>query len=116
VTDESYVVDYPFRRSLRTDPLGLVLSTWMPGPEPVPDGPEDHARVYDGMGKVIYTVISRHRPGKYPMRVFYLRRYTAPDGTEFGSPRLKVTTFSHFRTLLRGYRFPCRPRRDGEST
>lgn len=66
--------------------------------------PENHY-VADGVGSMVLNVVAVFRPGRFPERVFYTRRWVDPDGREFGKPnKLRVTTAAHFRRLLKGYR------------
>jgi hypothetical protein len=66
--------------------------------------PENHY-VADGVGSMVLNVVAVFRPGRFPERVFYTRRWVDPDGREFGKPnKLRVTTAAHFRSLLKGYR------------
>ena len=66
--------------------------------------PEKHY-VADGVGSMVLDVVATFKPGRFPERVFYTRRWVDPDGREFGKPnKLRVTTAAHFRSLLKGYR------------
>ena len=68
--------------------------------------PEKHY-VADGVGSMVLDVVATFKPGRFPERVFYTRRWIDPDGREFGKPsKLRVTTAAHFRSLLKGYRHP----------
>lgn len=69
-----------------------------------PDGgsTEDYA---DGVGLQIVTVISTHKPGKFPERVFYTRQWKDPAGNVFGKTKLFTKTRGHFNRLIRGYAF-----------
>ena len=63
--------------------------------------------VADGTGSMVLDVVATFKPGRFPERVFYTRRWVDPDGREFGKPnKLRVTTAAHFRSLLKGYRHP----------
>ena len=58
-----------------------------------------------GTGAMVLDVVATFKPGRFPERVFYTRRWVDPDGREFGKPnKLRVTTAAHFRSLLKGYR------------
>ncbi len=114
LTPGSYFeVPYPFVRSTfdkhEEDEEGWVtreVATWRPGTEYDED---DHGRrsfAADDHGLMILEIISVHRPGKYPTRVFYLRRWRDPDGKTFGKTKLRITTLAAFERLLRGYRHP----------
>lgn len=56
-----------------------------------------------GEGALWLHVVSVHKPGRYPTRVFYRREWVDPDGKVFGRPGLKVCVLSQFRRLATGY-------------
>ena len=58
----------------------------------------------DGEGQMILTVVSTHKPGKYPERIFYTRKFVNPDGVEFGKGALRIATKNKFERLASGYR------------
>ena len=58
----------------------------------------------DAVGEQLLTVVSRHKPGKFPERIFYTRRWRDPDGKVFGKTKCRVTTVGAFKSLVRGYR------------
>ncbi len=68
------------------------------------DGEPYTHTVADGVGTIILTVVSVHKPGHFPTRVFFTRRWRDPDGREFGKTKLHQTTSSWFYTLANGYR------------
>lgn len=72
------------------------------------DEPPDIEAVADAMGAQVITVVSVHRPGRFPTRVFYTRQWRDPDGKLFGKGNLRVLSIHHFRTLTRGYRHEFR--------
>lgn len=80
--------------------------SWRPGTRPEMCGPEDCEMVADAMGVQIVTVVSTHKPGRFPERVFYTRRWRAPTGREFGQGKLHTKTSQAFRRLIKGYRHP----------
>ena len=55
-------------------------------------------------GEMLLSVVSTHKPGKFPERIFYTRQWKDPEGKVFGKGALRVTTIGTFRRLLRGYR------------
>lgn len=57
-----------------------------------------------GLGFQRVTVISKHKPGKFPARVFYVRKWEDPDGKVWGKGKLHITTEAAFKGLVRGYR------------
>ena len=106
---------YPFVRSeygyLEEDGYHKELS-WKPGVEVElvpPDGGSGES-VCDGWGSIILTVVGTFKPGRYPERVFYTRRWRAPDGREFGKGDLRVATVQKFARLAGGYRFAAEVR------
>lgn len=111
------VAGYPFVRyvaNLLGEDDGSPYKTegWRPGCTKDEDEnagsyfPELHY-VADGTGAMVLEVVATFKPGRFPERVFYTRRWVDPDGREFGKPnKLRVTTAAHFRSLLKGYRHP----------
>ena len=70
--------------------------TWYPGYQENPWGGGLEA---NGVGKVQYAVISRHKPGRYPTRIFYTRTWIDPDGRTFGKSGLRMCTVNKFNRL-----------------
>lgn len=110
--DKTYTVDYPFCRDKAQicDEEGFAeIDTWRPGikfvdgPKSCPENPYT-VSVADAMGKQHFSVVSIHRPGKFPTRVFFTRQWQDPDGKIFGKGKLHVTTQQAFTRLLGGYR------------
>lgn len=62
----------------------------------------------DGVGAQILTVVGKYRPGKFPERIFYTRRWRDPDAHEFGKGKLHTRTVGSFTALVRGYGYPFR--------
>ena len=61
--------------------------------------------VADGVGSMVLDVVAVFKPGRFPERVFYTRRWINPDGREFGkTSTLRIATTGQFRRLLKGYR------------
>lgn len=81
------------------------VPSWQPGVRYVPWGYDDSQSVADGIGKQMINVISIHKPGKYPERVFYTRRWETPDGKLFGKHKLMAKTTPAFRKLVSGYEY-----------
>lgn len=106
-------VDYPFYLETvsLSDPEGgpsISTKSWRPGTyfeEVTVDTSDSFA---DGLGKQIITVISIHKPGQYPTRVFFTRKWRDPRGKVFGKQRLHNLSIGVFRGLLRGYRHSFR--------
>ena len=99
------VAPFPFKRETYLSPEdGSDVVSWAPGVrfEPMPYG-ENAEAVADGEGAMLLTVVSLHKPGRYPTRVFYTRQWRDPDGKVFGDTKLRVTVVSAFRRRLTGY-------------
>lgn len=98
---------YPFIRvtvTLHDEEGPHDVQSWRPGVRGVPVYPGDVEEVADGMGSIVLTEVSRHKPGRYPERVFYVRQWIDPDGRRFGKPGLRMTTAHAFARLCKGYR------------
>lgn len=79
------------------------VPSWQPGVRHELMGYGDALAVADGIGKQMINVISIHKPGKYPERVFYTRRWETPEGKLFGKHKLMAKTTPAFRRLVSGY-------------
>jgi hypothetical protein len=102
---------YPFTRTTYTDfdeEGPFEVASWKPRIEYVERGPEDTEAIAHGEGKVLLEVIDSHRPGKYPARVFFTRRWRDPDGKVFGNTALRIKTSQAFGRLTKGYRHEYR--------
>lgn len=101
---------YPFVRDTFTEWDGedgyANVSTWKPGIKAVETGPEDSDMFADAEGAIILTVVGTYKPGRFPTRVFFTRRWRDPDGREFGKGNCRMTTIANFYALARGYRHP----------
>jgi len=62
--------------------------------------------VADGQGLMQLIVVGTFKPGRFPMRVFYTRSWTDPDGNTFGKGCLRITTLERFRRISRGFQHP----------
>ena len=108
------VAGYPFVRYVANlvddEGCGYQTESWRPGCTREEDDRDEHGYpslcyVADGVGSMVLDVVATFKPGRFPERVFYTRRWVDPDGREFGKPnKLRVTTAAHFRSLLKGYR------------
>jgi hypothetical protein len=108
-------VRYPFVRekvSLRDEDeegCGSVeVDSWRPGvryEQYRGSGDGYTETICDGWGVMRLAEISRHKPGKYPERIFYTRQFVDPAGKVFGKPKLRMTTAQNFKVLCAGYRF-----------
>lgn len=105
----TFTVPYPFIREAVTlaDEGGYYEeNSWRPGVRFEAVGPEDAEAFADGIGHQELTIISLHKPGRFPTRVFYTRQWLAPTGKRFGKGKLHMKTVGAFRSLIRGYRHP----------
>ena len=112
-SQETYTVEHPFVRAeyqfWEMDSEGAASvkrPTWKPGVKAEDiTGHGDVDYFCDGIGKQVLSVVSRHKPGKYPERVFYLRAWIDPDGKRFGKSALRIATKEKFDRICRGYRY-----------
>lgn len=82
----------------------VTIKSWKPGVEFVPCGiGDDSEAVCDAEGEMVLTVVDVHKPGRFPSRVFYTRRWVNPDGKEFGKGALRITTLTAFKRRAAGY-------------
>lgn len=102
---------YPFIRTtyeaMPEDPDGSPeeRKTWRPGVDHECTDNFGSTRSYaDRMGEVTFTVIGVFKPGSFPTRIFFVRKWQDPDGKIFGKGNLHITTQQNFRTLIKGYR------------
>lgn len=105
-TGKQYEVKFPFVVDVYNgyDEGGeFQEETWKPGCRPEECGPDDMELVADGEGEMILTIVDVHKPGKYPERVFYIRKWRDPDGKEFGAGKLHITTTPTFKRRAAGY-------------
>lgn len=100
-------VAYPFVREATTllDEEGpYETETWRPGTRFAPVPPDYSESVADAMGEMQITIVSTHKPGRFPTRVFYTREWVDPDGKRFGKPKLHTATAATVTRMLNGYR------------
>jgi hypothetical protein len=108
ISGDRFEMKHPFIREkhLYTDEEGSTEhNQWRPGVRATDNGPEGSTCEADGVGFQILTVVSLHKPGRYPARVFYTRRWRDPDGREFGKQKLYCKAVAAFTTLTGGYRY-----------
>ena len=102
----TYRVKFPFvaeSHAVFGDEAPVPDETWRPGVRWEQCSPEDFEAVAEAEGEMILTVVDTHKPGRYPERVFYTRKWIDPDGKEFGDERLRITTTGTFRRRATGY-------------
>ena len=100
--------EYPFIHSTWTsyDEDGSAeLPCWKPGVRNELIYPDACEVVADGKGFQVLTIISIHKPGKFPTRIFYTRKWINPDGVEFGTNKLHIKSISFFNKLIKGFGF-----------
>ena len=106
---QEFRVEYP----MVLEPVELLgdegpyqTNSWRPGVRYVNHSPYcDAAAFADGVGLMILRVVSVHKPGKYPERVFYTRTWIDPACRPFGKTKLRVTTTQAFRAMAKGFRY-----------
>ena len=72
--NKEYIFMYPFKKGTYSyfDEDGLCeKSTWIPGYYLENETQYEFRKCADGLGKVIYTIIDIHKPGKYPTMNFH---------------------------------------------
>lgn len=91
---------FPFRRHVACvpDEDGEYdnVPCWKPGAE-WEEYSEYTELTAHGEGALRLHVVSVHKPGRYPTRVFYRREWVDPDGKVFGRADLRVCVLSAFR-------------------
>ncbi len=122
---ETFRVAYPFALEEYSGPKDGEFydgKTWRPGVRfEVRDSgylyDPDQVAIADGMGQMVLEVVSRHKPGKFPERTFFLRSFVDPNGRSFGKAKLRVTTTQAFKRMASGYRHEfesAEPKQDKE--
>lgn len=112
LVEGQYAVRYPFVREKAiahweySEDGPVEIETWRPGIVYEQCGPEDVEAVAHGEGLMLLNIVSSHKPGRYPERVFYERRWVDPDGNVFGRAKLLIATREKFNRLSRGYAHP----------
>lgn len=104
-------IPYPFYRGERdlydaaTD-TNVRCKTWECGPEYENSGSDGGGvdAYAHGIGLMVLTEISRHKPATYPERVFFTRHFFDPEGKRFGKGGLRVATSKKFERLCGGYK------------
>jgi hypothetical protein len=102
---EVIAIKYPFVRDkfVSMDPDEPDKPCWKPGVRFENVGPEDTEAFADGLGQQVFTIVSIHKPGKFPTRVFYTRKWIDPDGKMFGKGTLKMLSVAPFVRRISGY-------------
>lgn len=108
---EVFRVRYPFVQcvvDIMTEDGPIDLLSWRPGCEYEMRGGygeyEGHSvAIAHGVGEMVLTVEAVFKPGRFPVRVFYTRKFVTPEGREFGKGRLRIATVEKFRRLSKSY-------------
>lgn len=80
--------------------------SWRPGVRYVNEAPYGESAAYaDGVGWMVLSVVSIHKPGKYPERVFYIRTWIDPTGLVFGKKKLRIISSPAFKRMAEGFRY-----------
>jgi hypothetical protein len=98
---------YPFVRDKYSEQNEEGTSespTWLPGTRFENASNGNTLTLADGVGSQTVTIVATFKPGRYPERIFFTRKWTDPDGKSFGKSLLKTKTRAAFSTLVRGYR------------
>ncbi|MBL4826121.1 MAG: hypothetical protein JKY66_00140 [Spongiibacteraceae bacterium] len=101
-----FEIAYPFSRTIFLDKDAGQSASWEPRTYEVLIYPDDSEMAADANGKCTLSVVSVHRPGKFPTRVFFTRKFTNPAGHTFGKNKLIIKTMGNFRRLISGYLYP----------
>jgi hypothetical protein len=114
ISADVFIVRYPFVKEMRSahwlaDENGVPdVECWRPGVVSEECGPQHFEMVAHGEGEMQLKLISAHKPGRYPERVFYERCFVDPDGKTFGNTKLQIATRQKFNRLCREYGAPYR--------
>lgn len=92
----------------------MTVDSWRPGTREIYVYPDDFEGIADGIGTMNLSEVSRHKPGRYPERVFYVRTFTDPEGRTFGKTHLRMTTAQNYKRLCSGHSYLYRMAADGE--
>jgi len=107
--DSVFSFDYPFVKDSYTerDEEGEhEAKCWRPGVVVVEDYTTGKVDAFaDGVGKQIVAVVGVFKPGNFPPRVFFTRKWQDPSGKLFGNGKLRILGISAFRRMVRGYRY-----------
>lgn len=108
---EEFRVRFPFIRDeyAAFDEEGPVnVKTWRPGVGFEAVGPygEESEAYANGEGWMILSVVGVYKPGRFPTRVFYTRKFISPSGDEFGKGKLQICTLEKFRRISASYQYP----------
>ena len=104
-------IKFPFIREKYSGPLdGEIvddIDTWRPGTRREwlqDDYDTEEWWTADGEGSMVLEELGSFKPGRFPERTFYLRRFVDPSGKQFGKDKVRVIASSAFKRMLKGYR------------
>lgn len=103
---DEFRVKYPFVSCVYSgyDERGeFQEDSWRPGCKSVLMPDCDTAWFANAEGQMVITVVGVFKPGKFPERVFYTRKWIDPDGKEFGNGKLRIATTPTFKKRIMGY-------------
>jgi hypothetical protein len=80
------------------------IGSWIPGCSNEFDGVDGYFPVAGKMEEMHLTIVDIHKPGKYPTRVFYTRKWKDLNGKVFGKNNLHICATGKFKRLIKGYR------------
>jgi len=105
---EVFTVKYPFILEDYTewDEDGpSTFKSWVPGARFVASDAygEESRACANGEGQMELTVVDVHKPGRFPTRVFFTRKWVDPKGRRFGKSGLHIMTLDAFRRRAKGY-------------
>jgi len=107
---ETYRVKYPFimaeHTTVDTDGQPVCTECWRPGTKERFVPPDDTEAIADDEGAMLLTIVDIHKPGRYPERVFYTRKWEDPDGGVFGATKLHITTTPAFKRRATAFYYP----------
>ena len=101
-----FTFPYPFvedEYSDGSDGPSTPSPCWKPGIR-FEDRGECHQALADAVGSQTVTIVATFKPGRYPERIFFTRKWTDPDGKSFGKSNLHTKTRAGFTRLISGYR------------
>ena len=109
---ETYRVKYPFIMAEHTtvdlDGQPVCKECWRPGTRDEFVPPDTGEAVADDEGAMLLTVVDIHKPGRYPERVFYTRKWEDPEGGAFGATKLHITTTPTFKRRATSFYYEYR--------
>ena len=106
----AYEIRFPFKMGEHhpfpdeDGPPPAAIKVWQPGWDQEASQYGEH-HWCEAWGAEIRTIVSIHKPGRYPERVFYVRQWRDPDGKVFGKKSLRILASRDFRRWASGDRY-----------